>query len=526
MFRMGGGDAKARAPAYLLATALAGGSYTSPAALLDQANLCSGRSQYPANWVWDPAKTANQPRAATPEDGLQPRIEQVRNGKVIAVWQSLGSGTCKGGTGMGTHRDPKPAAEQGCGPFGRSHNFQTWENGDTFLVYPAVYDADHDANQPWIGPNFQSAEQYSSGKPNVPTDITIKGVTVNGIRPVFVVGPSGVASSATLGKGIFYLDKSRNLTIENIDIAGDHPRGGYAAIYVNGVSGTTIFRQMRIHGFASANMGGIFGTIKQNTGTIVIDQVELYENGGVQSGAMHNVYINDSLDPKFTIHMIHSWSYDASYGHTFKSRSPINILEGNYFGGSVPRDGFPQAESYLVDIPFGGQLTMKNNILVKNQSGPNSNAMSLTYLMEGIHDDRTQSVDVENNTFVALSRTNDGTHPLYPTTFGYPAQLPNANGLLIPAGKSYEQPFAAHQIGPQDFIFRRNLFVGYCPSTFPTANYRGDEAATAGFSDLNHDFSLKEKVQSRDRSIIGTPAYSHAAQPGRRRAAPTIGAVD
>src|SRR5205807_3601931 len=139
----------------------------------------------------------NQPRAATAADNLTPKIEQVRNGAVIATWKYLGAGKC-GGNDFGTYAHPQISADKGCGPFGRSHFFQTWQNGDTFLAYPAVYNTDDDANQPFIAPNYETVQQYNNNLPNTPTNITIKGVTVNGVRPVFLVDSAGGASNIRL----------------------------------------------------------------------------------------------------------------------------------------------------------------------------------------------------------------------------------------------------------------------------------------------------------------------------------------
>lgn len=500
--------------------------YVSPAALNDQATVCTGQVPFPTQWQWDPAKVAGQqPRAATDADGLTPKIEQVRDGKVIATWQYLGAGTC-GGIGFDAWQNPQKYANEGCGPFGRSHYFQSWLNGDTFLVYPAVYNANDDRNQPFIAPNFASEAQYNAGIGNTPENITIKGVTVNGIRPVFRVESNGAASNTTLGKGIFYIGGTKDLTISNLDIQGVSPGGGYAAIYLNGGHGTTTFSQMRIGGFASANMNGIFGTIGSNSGTLWLDQVELYDNGGVQSGAMHNVYINTGVDStNYTVKMTNSWSHAAHYGHTFKSRASTNILEGNYFGGGSPTGPEKGTDSYLVDIPNGGQLVMKNNIFVKNKS--QGNAMSFAYLMEGIIDTRKHSVDAQHNTFVALAKYyDDANHPLYPASFGYQASLPDANGWLVPAGTSYNGPYAAYQIPAADFKYKNNAFVGYCSTGYPGADYHGDLSVVLGFSELNKDFSLTNKRMSPDTSIIGTRAYQHVAQPGFVRTQATIGAKD
>src|SRR5947208_1097488 len=63
-------------------------SFTTPAASAFAASFAYpgiGPS-YPRQWDWDPALVVGQqPRAATPNMGLKPKIEQYRNGKLIAT---------------------------------------------------------------------------------------------------------------------------------------------------------------------------------------------------------------------------------------------------------------------------------------------------------------------------------------------------------------------------------------------------------------------------------------------------------
>ena len=73
---------------------LPAGSYTSNAAVIEIPQLCSSHTEsFPKQWTWDASKIVNQPRAATAADNLTPRIDQVRNGQVIASYTSFGSNT-------------------------------------------------------------------------------------------------------------------------------------------------------------------------------------------------------------------------------------------------------------------------------------------------------------------------------------------------------------------------------------------------------------------------------------------------
>ncbi len=513
------------APTKLLWGALAVVPYTSPAALSDQARLCVGKEPYPAEWVWDPAKIVHGARAATAADGLAPKIELVRGGKVVAVFSSFGSNptTCKFTWPTATTPiDLTAYAAAGCGPVGSGAHLDTFnvlQPGDTLLVHPAYYAGS--INSIFLGPK----PAYYQGPMVTPTNVTIKGLTENGIRPALVRDGGGTGQWWD-SQALVYVFTSELPTIENIDISATASAGvNMAAVYINGAHDLT-FRDVAVHDFALINRGpyfvganGFFGT-PNNTGTLTFDHVAVYNNGGFRSSYMHNFYITGSkTDPRFTVHMLNSYTAASIIGHTFKSRAQRTILEGNYFRGSRPNtaEGSHPAEPYLADIPNGGIAVVRDNIFVKTASGLNSNAMSLTFGMEGHNADadpgREQSVTIENNTFVAFTKLFDGTHQLYPMQFFYPPAIPGTPSWH--AGVRYS--------------IKRNVFVGYCPTSTtynPMGNYRGDEAVTLGFADLKKDFSLVHKITSSDTSIIGVPEYEHLAQPGHVRRTSTVGAKD
>lgn len=467
-------------------------SYTTSAAASE--TFCASGS-FPSQWTWDRALTTNAPQPAT---SGTPAVKQYRNGALIATYSILGSGNGDNCTtdNMYLH----PVVE--CGPFGRVHTWRNWNEGDVFEVYPAVYSGLE--NQPWIGPLPKSQAEYDGNISTVPKNITIRGITVNGVRPVIKVDAG--ASYTTLNQSAVYLDQSENITIENIDIEATDGSIGRSGVYLSEGKDITL-RDMRIHGFMVSKANGIFGA-DRNAGTTVIERVELYNNGG-DGGPEHNIYMGTSeVDSSYAVHMVNSWSHDAFYGHLFKSRAQVNILEGNYLQGGVPQTGMTQAETYLVDIPNGGLLTMRNNILVKNASGSESNAMSVTFAMEGVPDSRALGLTIEHNTFIALSKYYDGFHPLYPFSFYYPQQVPGA-GFPV-----------------SNVLIRKNVFAGYCPAGDAVMDYRGDYTLTAGFSDISEDFSLKTNYVPTDSAIVGTTAYRHAAQGGLMRDAATFGAED
>ncbi len=460
---------------------------------------------YPPQFEYLPGAVDNQPQPATTADG-SPLIKQIRNGTVIATYTKLG-GYC---STLIENQQDKPSTE--CGPFIRQ-NYTKMRDGDVFEVYPAVYEGED--QQPYFGPTADNYANFLNGVQTMKRNITVRGVTVNGKRPVIRLGAS-TGSNTTLGQGLVYIDTSQNITIENIDVDGTRTGTGTvgkAGVYVVAGNNLTL-RNMRIHGFRSVGANGIFGA-DQNSGTLLLDRVQLFGNGG-DSGPEHNVYINSSVvDPNFTLKMVNSFSTDAYYGHLLKSRAQRTILEGNYFKGTTPAAGFPFAESYLVDVPEGGMLVMRNNILAKNRSGDGANGIELAFALESeLYAPRTHSVLVEHNTFVTFSANYDSqNHPIGPMGFFFPLRTPGTAGFPI-----------------SDFTVRNNVFVGFrtdaeIQSSAPFFLFRGTNGLNVPFSGLRRDFGLVNPVPVAGSAIVGTPSYGYKAAT-RARTNTNVGAVD
>ncbi len=453
--------------------------------LTNYANDFCQSGNYPAQWEWNPALTMKQPAPAT---SGTPRMVQIRDGKVIATYNKLGGdGRSKANSSNG--EDPAT------GPFRRAPYTQ-WKSGDVFEIYPAVYSgADM---QIYVGPNLA----YDGvGAPDIPRNITIRGITVDGKRPV-IVNPPGGASNSTLSQGLIYIhgvyDKqqklvtpSADITIENIDIV-DSPDGGSAgkaAVYVNGVKNFTL-RNVRIAGFKQHHANGIFAT-PNNSGTLLLDNVELDSNGG-SGGPEHNAYINSSdVDPNFTFQVRNSWSHGSFYGHALKSRAQRTIVEGSYLAGTAAAPG-QQTDTYLLDVPDGGTLIARNNVFVKNRSGNNSNGASITFGVESTNTPRPWELVLEHNTFVAFSRYyDDQKHSLYPLYIGSAAPGPRTVDA--------------------------NVFVGYCPTGNAGRDFRGTNASVLNFNEIDQSFRPRSPQLTGRSGIVGTPQYSHQVLRATRR---------
>jgi hypothetical protein len=442
---------------------------------------------YPAQWDWNPAKLVRHDAPAT---SGTPKIVQMRDGVAIATYSALG------GDGPRSKPNSDNGNDTSVGPF-RRMPYAQWKSGDVFLVYPAVYSGPD--MQIYIGPNIVNDDDFRAGRASVPSNITIRGVTVDGKRPVIVNPPKG-ASYTTYGQALVYIDgrydggkiaqRATNITIENLDIV-DSPTGGNigkAAVYISGAQDVTL-RNVRIAGFKQHSANGIFST-GNIAGTLLLENVELDSNGG-GGGPEHNAYINASnSDPNFTFKVIGSWSHDAYYGHLLKSRAQRTIVEGSYLTGRRAGPG-QQAETYLLDVPDGGVLTVRNTIFVKNFSGNNSNGASLTFGVESASPSRKWGMTVEHNTFVALSRYyDDAKHKLFPMFISTKA------------------------LG--DKKIDSNLYVGYCNGD-ATRDAPGTNARTAGFNDIDQSYRPRVPALTGNKNIIGTPAYRHLGRTATRK---------
>ncbi len=455
---------------------------------------CRGDA-FPAQWLWaDDAVVSRQPRAATDADGLRPLVKQIRKGKVIATYTNLGA------TPTGSaHYDPTRPDTSG-GALKRTPH-QNYESGDIFEVYPAVYRGED--QQPYIGPMVPDFAAWEAKDWYIPKNITIRGVTVNGIRPVIKLDGI-VAGNNTLGQSAIYIDKSENVTIENIDVDGTGTKFvGKAGVFLQESKNLTL-RNMRIHGYKAVRQNGLFVT-DGGSGTLTLENLELYDNGG-DNGPEHNVYVNPSKsDPDFTVVLRGSISTDAYYGHLFKSRAQVNVIEGNYLAGTRSLAGKPQTEAFLLDFPEGGRVTVRNNVLVKTYSGLNSNGGFMTYATEKF-DRRPHALRVEHNTLVAFSRFYDPLrHPLFP--------------FYLKQGN----PMKGSPSFPVQVM--HNAFIGFCPERGSELFYFGTDFVAPGFGELNRDFSLRSRPQAPGSTIIGSPAYRWRTGTAPR-AAPTYGARD
>ena len=235
------------------------GGLTTSSGSGDQSALCPPASgSYPVQWTWDPAKTTSGARDARSTDNLTPKIEQHRsiNGvdTIVAVWSSFSSlsscqeifNTPPAQPSAGqpftaaqlmpyTPAQLQQMAASGCGPFGNSSHiddFRRWQAGDTFLVYLAVYTGLNN------NITLKPLPDYYVNSPQPiysPDNITIKGMTKNGVRPVIIRDDGGPGDSET-SKDVVELVGGTNDVIQNLGVTlGANGSVLQAGVYLIGV---------------------------------------------------------------------------------------------------------------------------------------------------------------------------------------------------------------------------------------------------------------------------------------------------
>jgi Right handed beta helix region len=234
-------------------------------------------------------------------------------------------------------------------------------DGDTVKIEPS---ADK-------GGYFDCAVWYAN-------DLTIEGVG----KDVTITDKScqGKALFVTVGKNITI----RNLTFQRARVA-DHNGAG---IRVEGAN-------LRVENsrFLNNENGILAANAPQSTITIL--NSEFVGNGECTRYCAHGIYVNNLA----LLDIEHSVFSDTHVGHDIKSRAARTQLIGNTIV-----DGPNGSASYLVDIPNGGSLVMRDNTLEKGPHATN-HSTAVTIGEEGVTHP-TPEITVVDNKF-----TNDTGFP-------------------------------------------------------------------------------------------------------------------
>lgn len=123
--------------------------------------------------------------------------------------------------------------------------------------------------------------------------------------------------------------------------------------------------------------------------TLTIERSEFARNSAANtSGQTHNIYVN-GID---RVSVSASYFHESRYGHNFKSRAKVSVLENNYL-----MDGPQGLSSYLADFPNGGQVILRGNLFQKGPKSPNK--VAIEYGVEGQRWP-TNTLEMAHNTVV------------------------------------------------------------------------------------------------------------------------------
>lgn len=183
------------------------------------------------------------------------------------------------------------------------------------------------------------------------------------------------------GKAIFVI-RGRNVTVSNITFKNARvPHRNGAGIRAEG-NGLTVKNSAFIN-----NENGIL-TINRDGGKLTVEGSYFERNGASKTGQTHGIYTGQWSEV-----VIRDSTFLLTHiGHHVKSRAQLTIIERSKF-----TDGLDGTASYHIDIPFGGDVVIRNNIFQKGPKTDNRTA-AIALGFEGVKND-TRSLVIENNAF-------------------------------------------------------------------------------------------------------------------------------
>lgn len=236
------------------------------------------------------------------------------------------------------------------------------------------------------------------GTPEAP--ITIRGVRVNGKRPVISGGVNTVEARAD------------HYVFEGLDLTA----GDFRCFYHH--AHDIVLRDAVVH---DCPQHGILGA-DSDSGSLVLESSEIYKNG--EGTQLHQIYMatDESAHPGSVFRMQHCYVHDANGGNSVKSRAERNEIYANWIEGGLYHEleligpdgqdpGLAREDSDVVGnvlvkrnagsfvVRFGGDGTGEtegryrfvNNTVVVEPGGP-----AVFRLFDGL-----ESVEMHNNVFIA-----------------------------------------------------------------------------------------------------------------------------
>jgi hypothetical protein len=263
-----------------------------------------------------------------------------------------------------------------------------------------------------------------------------------------VAGQKVVLDASTIkGGGVVSITAAATVVLEDLELYGN--KGTYGQFYVGlyvFVSGVTLTaRRCKIH----ENGNGLATSASVTSGTVLMENCEIANNGEGQYSLYHNVYVNflDSLTLRGC--WVHNTNYrgnmpagyEENSGHLVKARSKALVIEGCRLTMEIVYSATWGANR-CVDYSNGGDLTIRGCLIeyLTNQNGGVGQAIS--WGVEGANgvpgttwDRSVWKVNIQQNTIV--SRTASGTDWLWMGVGCSGDSTNNTNFSVVPAPTEY-----------------------------------------------------------------------------------------
>ena len=198
-------------------------------------------------------------------------------------------------------------------------------------------------------------------------------------------GPGVVMTDKTCGGKALLVEQGNHIVIRNLTLQRARvPDGNGAGIRFEG-GNLTVDNVKFIN-----NQNGILGADSPD-GTVRISNSEFLQNGVCERACAHGLYLGHMA----LVHIEHTRFFETKQGHHIKSRARRTEVIGCDIA-----DGEKGTSSYLVEVPNGGSLIVRDSQLEKGPRSDNR-AYAISIGAEGV-DQPTEQILLQRNRF-----TND-----------------------------------------------------------------------------------------------------------------------
>lgn len=209
------------------------------------------------------------------------------------------------------------------------------------------------------------------------TTWTASNLTVEGVGPADKVV---ITDKACGGKALF-ITGGNDITIRNLTLTRARvPDGNGAGIRGEG-------QNLTVDGvrFINNQNGILDGTAG---GTIIVRNSDFVRNGSCERACAHGIYISNAA----LLRVENSRFSDTREGHSIKSRAARTEVIG-----TTIVDGPTSTASYMIDVPNGGSVVVRDSTLEKGAQAQNRTG-AIVIGMEGVNQ-ATREITIENNAF-------------------------------------------------------------------------------------------------------------------------------